>query len=81
MDDRTLIAAIAMGGMLASQNKDTLETITDDAVIAADMLLKALRDSGRSLAQRRTTGSVKWQDSIFLAEQMSARANRRASGH
>lgn len=81
MDDRTLIAAIAMGGMLASQNKDTLETITDDAVIAADMLLKALRDSGRSLSQKRPTASVNSFHQSFSWTNYGSRAHRRDSGY
>lgn len=58
MDNRTYLAGMAMAGMLASQNKDTLETITNDAVIAADLLIKALGDSGHSLTPKSTTGSV-----------------------
>jgi hypothetical protein len=42
---REFLAGLAMAGMLSSQKTDTLETITNDAVIAADLLLKALGDS------------------------------------
>ena len=53
---RAEIAAMAMQGMLASGHCDTLETIANDAVIAADMLLKALECSSHSpMPESRTT--------------------------
>ncbi len=45
---RDQIAAMAMQGILSSGHIDTLETIANDAVIAADLLLKALGDSSHS---------------------------------
>ena len=81
MDDRTLLAGLAMAGIFASGHKDTLETVTDDAVIAADMLLKALSDSRRSLSPKRPTGSVKGFKHDFSWPESSIKAARANSGY
>lgn len=49
MTPRELFAGLAMAGMLASQKADTLETIANDSVIAADLLLSKLNENGMML--------------------------------